>query len=102
MRGSDQAARTPWVRAISRMSSGHFGSIDTSSMITRCFVKAAVPHEPLLGPTANGVMAAAKGGAIRGAALGQSCFPFASIRQTNEEAPEEQASMVEHSSFRTS
>jgi hypothetical protein len=60
MSGSDQAAQTPLLKARFRASSGHRGSFETSGIITRCFVKAAVPHEPVLGPIFQGVMAALK------------------------------------------
>src|SRR5258708_24653331 len=58
MSGSDQAAQNPWFRAKSRDLSGHRGSLEISGIITRCFVNAAVPQEPLLGPIGQGVMAA--------------------------------------------
>src|SRR2546430_17737581 len=83
MSGSDQAAQNPLVRARSRASSGHRGSLEISGMTTRCFVNAAVPQEPLLGPIGQGVMAVVNAAGTGGAAPGQSCLPASSPQQTN-------------------
>jgi len=96
------AAQTPWFRAKSRASSGHRGSLEISGIITRCFVKAAVPQEPLLGPIGQGVMVALNAAGTRGPALGISCFLSGSIKQTIEVTGEAWASMEAHKSFRTS
>src|SRR5258708_27105558 len=98
MSGSDQAARTPLIRAKSRASSGHRGSLETSGIITRCFVNAAVPQEPLLGPIGQGEMAALKAAGTPGPAPGNNCFPSLSIKQTIEIAGGECASMKAHKS----
>src|SRR5712692_5965527 len=98
MSGSDQAARTPFLNATLRNSSGHFGSLEMSSIITRCFVKAAVPHEPRLGPIRHGVMAALKVAGTRGPAHGDSHSPF--TKQTIEVTGGAWASIATHKSFR--
>src|SRR5258708_34615138 len=82
MSGSDQAARNPLIRAKSRASSGHRGSLETSGIITRCFVNAAVPQEPLLGPLAQGDMAALKAAGTQTPGPGTTSFPPVSIYHT--------------------
>src|SRR5258706_13121572 len=84
MSGSDQAAQNPWFRAKSRALSGHRGSLEISGIITRCFVNAAVPQEPLLGPIGQGVMAAVSAAGIWGPAPGNSSLPFGFLKQTLE------------------
>src|SRR2546427_6726864 len=84
MSGSDQAAQNPWVRAKSRASSGHRGSLEISGMTTRCFVNAAVPQEPLLGPIGQGVMAVVNAAGREVAAPGDSRLPASFLEQTNE------------------
>ncbi len=100
MSGSDQAAQTPHFHATSRRSQGHFASLEVSGMITRCFVNAAVPHEPRLGPIGNGVIADVKRVGTWGPAHGRSCLPLASIKQTNEVEPGDRASIAVQRSFR--
>jgi hypothetical protein len=73
-----------------------------SAIITRCFVKAAVPQEPLLGPIGQGVMAAVNLAGTLGPALGNSCLPSGSIKQTIEAARGAWASMAAHKLFKTS
>src|SRR5277367_4397452 len=102
MSGSDQAAQTPLLKARFRTSSGHRGSLETSVIITRCFVKAAVPQEPLLGPIGQGVIAAVYAAGTRGAAHGNNCFPSGSIKQTIEVAGGAWASIAAHKSVSTS
>src|SRR6266403_1352206 len=102
MSGSDQDAQNPWFRAKSRASSGHRGSLEISGMITRCFVNAAVPQKPLLGPIGQGVMAVVNAAGTWGPAPGNSCFPSTSIKQTIEVAAGAWASMAAHKSLRTS
>src|SRR5260221_13632106 len=84
MSGSDQAAQNPWFKAKSRASSGHRGSFEISGIITRCFVNAAVPQEPLLGPIGQGVMAAVSAAGRLGATPGTSPFPSGFIKQNLE------------------
>src|SRR5229473_58170 len=89
MSGSDQAAQNPWLKAKARASSGHRESLEISGIITRCFVKAAVPHEPLLGPIGQGVMAAANAAGTRGRIrlqrAGSLAFPLAaSLARTHD------------------
>src|SRR5258708_5015777 len=102
MSGSDQAARNPLIRAKSRASSGHRGSLETSGIITRCFVNAAVPQEPLLGPIGQGEMAALKAAGTPGPAPRNNFFPSVSIKQTIELAGGACASMTAHKSSSTS
>src|SRR5258708_39855763 len=102
MSGSDQAAQNPWSRAKSRDLSGHRGSLETSGIITRCFVKAAVPQEPLLGPIGQGVIASVNAAGTRGEAHGNNCFPSGSIKQTIEVAGGAWASIAAHKSISTS
>src|SRR5207248_7128537 len=78
--GSDQAAETPWLRAKSRASSGHLGSLEIFGTITLCLVNAAAPQGALSGPIGQGVMAALKAAGTCGPAHGDSHSPF--IRQT--------------------
>src|SRR5258708_27399915 len=84
MRGSDKAGQNPWFRAKSRASTGHRGSLEISGMITRCFVNAAVPQEPLLGPIGQGVMAAVNAAGKPGAAPAERLFPSGSSKKTLE------------------
>src|SRR2546422_11240710 len=84
-----------------RASSGQRGSSEISGMTTRCFVNAAVPQEPLLGPMGQGVIALANADGRWGPAIGSSWLPAGSIKQTND-VPEEWVSMAAHNSFRTS
>src|SRR3954470_14194121 len=99
--GSDQAAQTPCPKARPRASSGQRGSSEISGMITRFFVNAAVPQEPLLGPIGQGVMALANAGGTWGPAMGNSWLPARSVKQTNEVA-EAWSSTAAHKTFRTS
>src|SRR6266702_3515724 len=73
---SDQAARSPCARATSRDCVGgapaHRGSLATSEMMTRSLRKAAVPQEPMSGPTVNGVMARVQAPGTRAPAAGHS------------------------------
>src|SRR5258706_11883597 len=81
MSGSDQAAENPWLRAKSRASSGHRGSLEIFGTITLCLVNAAAPQEALSGPILQGVMAALNVAGTGGAAHGDSHSP--SIKQNN-------------------
>src|SRR2546422_11484964 len=101
MSGSDQAAQNPWVRAKSRASSGHRGSLEISGMTTRCFVNAAVPQEPLLGPIGQGVMAVVNAAGKWGAGPGKSCLPASSIKKTIETAAGGGGSSAGNKTFRT-
>src|SRR5437016_10491706 len=101
MSGSDQAAQNPLLRANARASSGHRGSPEISGIITRCFVNAAVPQEPLLGPIRQGVMAVINAPGTRGPAAGNSCLPSGSIKQTIEVAEGACASIAAHKPLRT-
>src|SRR5260370_24925456 len=100
LRGWQQVARMPLLKPRLRKSSGHFGSLEMSSIIARCFVKAALPHEPLLGPIRHGVMAALKVAGTRGPAQGDSHSP--STKQIIEVTRGAWASIATHKSFRTS
>src|SRR5258708_30089169 len=82
MSGSDQAAQNPWIRAKSRASSGHRGSLEMSAIITRCFVNAAVPQEPLSGPIGQGVIAAVNAAGTPGPRPGTKRFPSRALQQT--------------------
>src|SRR5258707_11097185 len=84
MSGSDQAAQNPWFRAKSRALSGHRGSLEISGIITRCFVNAAVPQEPLLGPIGQGVMAAVSAAGIIRPGPGDTSLPSRPNKQTTE------------------
>src|SRR5258708_36116805 len=79
MSGSDQAAQNPWFRAKSRALSGHRGSLEISGIITRWFVNAAVPQEPLLGPIGQGVMAAGRAAGICGTSPGETSLAPGSL-----------------------
>src|SRR5579859_7538883 len=85
--GSDHAAPNPWPWAKSRASSGHRGSLEVSGMITRCFVNAAAPHGPLLGPIVQDLIAALIVAGTRGPANGDSRSPsFKQISEVTGEA----------------
>src|SRR5260370_13247785 len=96
MSGSDQAAQNPWFRAKSRAPSGHRGSSEISGIITRCFVNAAMPQEPLLGPIGQGVMAAVSAAGRIGAAPGTSALVSRYIKQTMELTGGARVSMRRH------
>src|SRR5258708_13779496 len=101
MSGSDQGAQNPWFRAKSRALSGHRGSLEISGIITRCFVNAAVPQEPLLGPIGQGVMAAVSAAGIRGPPPRTTSFPSPFIKQNIEVTGGAVASIDANKSFKT-
>src|SRR5260370_22515839 len=101
MSGSDQAAQNPWTRANSRASSGHRASLEISGITTRCFVNAAVPQEPLLGPIRQGVIAAVNAAGTPGPAPGHRSFPSAFTNQNIEAAGGAGGALAAHQTFRT-
>src|ERR1700687_1565494 len=73
-----------------------------SETITRSFRYAAVPQGPLSGATGKGVMASFQPAGTRRPAVGQSCFPSASMRRTVEMMSGDWASIVSHRMSSTS